>query len=226
LLVLGGDAVSDPLSLAGYGPYLGTATVLSFRVMAGARLSPAAARAKGAGLRTVGRYCVVGVAAAGDSHAPVAVHGCAPGYGGRLFAIDLYFGLVSMAPVMRAPFCVVNERRQQMAGLRQAHPRVRPERAVFQHVHVAAWGAPSVSDPLNRYDSVGSDLSPHPSPLPWGEGELLAVLGNVHRSVIHPKRYKAVPSPRERVRVRGNTAPDCIDTARVIAKLVFPHYAP
>jgi hypothetical protein len=78
----------------------------------------------------------------------VAVHGCAPGYGGRLFAIDLYFGRVSMAPVMRAPFCVVNQRRQQMAGLFQAHPRVRPERAVFQRVRVAASEAPSVTTAL------------------------------------------------------------------------------
>ena len=54
------------------------------------------------------------------------------GYGGRLFAIDFDPSEVSMAAVMRAPLCVVNERRQQMAGLCQAHLRVRPEGAVFQ----------------------------------------------------------------------------------------------
>jgi hypothetical protein len=48
------------------------------------------------------------------------------------FAIDFERGLLSMAVVMRAPLCVVNERRQQMAGLCQAHLPVRPERAVFQ----------------------------------------------------------------------------------------------
>ena len=52
--------------------------------------------------------------------------------GAALFAIDFNHGAVSMAAVMRAPLCVVNERRQQTDGLCQAHPRVRPERAVFQ----------------------------------------------------------------------------------------------
>ena len=68
--------------------------------------------------------------------------------GAALFAIDLYFGLVSMTAVMRASLYVVNERRQQMAGLRQAHLRVQPERAVFQCVRVVASGAPSVTDPV------------------------------------------------------------------------------
>jgi hypothetical protein len=78
----------------------------------------------------------------------VVVLSCAPGYGGLLFAIDFNDGGVSMAGVMRAPLCVVNERRQQMAGLRQSHPRVRPEWAVYQRVPVTAAGAPSLTDPL------------------------------------------------------------------------------
>jgi hypothetical protein len=64
--------------------------------------------------------------------------------GAALFAIDFNDGAGSMAGVMRAPLCVVNERRQQMAGLCQAHPQVRPERAVFKRVHLAASGAPSM----------------------------------------------------------------------------------
>jgi hypothetical protein len=48
------------------------------------------------------------------------------GNGAALFAIDFNQGAVSIATVMRAPLCVVNERRQQMAGLCQAHLRVRP----------------------------------------------------------------------------------------------------
>jgi hypothetical protein len=68
--------------------------------------------------------------------------------GAALFAIDFNDGAVSMVAVMRAPLCVVDERRQQMAGLRQAHLRVRPERAVFQRLRVAASGTPSVTDPL------------------------------------------------------------------------------
>jgi hypothetical protein len=48
-----------------------------------------------------------------------------------LFAIDFKAGAVSIAAFMRAPLCVVNERRHQMAGLCQAHPRVQPARAVF-----------------------------------------------------------------------------------------------
>jgi hypothetical protein len=68
--------------------------------------------------------------------------------GAALFAIDFNHVAVSIAGVMRAPLCVVNERRQQMAGLCQAHPRVRPERAVFRRVRLAASGTPSVTDPL------------------------------------------------------------------------------
>jgi hypothetical protein len=52
--------------------------------------------------------------------------------GAAHFAIDFNDGAVSIAAFMRAPLCVVNERRQQMAGLCQAHLRVRPEGAVFQ----------------------------------------------------------------------------------------------
>jgi hypothetical protein len=52
--------------------------------------------------------------------------------GAVFFAIDFNDGSVIIAAFMRAPLCVVNERRQQMAGLGQAHPRVRPEGAVFQ----------------------------------------------------------------------------------------------
>lgn len=48
-------------------------------------------------------------------------------YGATLFAIDFKEGAVSIAAFMRAPLCVANERRQQMAGLTQAHPRVRAE---------------------------------------------------------------------------------------------------
>ena len=55
------------------------------------------------------------------------------------FAIDFDHSRVSMVDVMRAPLRVVNERRQQqVAGLSQAHPPVRPERAVSQGVRVAA----------------------------------------------------------------------------------------
>ena len=57
--------------------------------------------------------------------------------GAALFAIDFNHVAVSIAGVMRAPLCVVNERRQQMAGLCQAHPRVRPERAAFQCARMA-----------------------------------------------------------------------------------------
>ena len=64
--------------------------------------------------------------------------------GAALFAIDFDDGALSMGGVMRAPLCVVNERRQQMAGLCQAHPRVRLERAVFKRVCVAASRASSV----------------------------------------------------------------------------------
>ena len=53
-----------------------------------------------------------------------------------------------MAGVMRAPLRVVNQRRQQMAGLSQTHLRVRPDGAVVQRVRVAASGAQSVTDPL------------------------------------------------------------------------------
>ena len=70
-----------------------------------------------------------------------------PGRGG-LFAIDFNHGAVSMGGVMRAPLCVVNERRQQTAGLYQAHPRVRPERAMFQRVCVVVSEAPRAADPL------------------------------------------------------------------------------
>ena len=84
----------------------------------------------------------------GDSEvvpAPVRweVHG-----GAALFTVDFNDGAVSMTGVMRAPLCVVNERRQQMAGLCQVHLQVQPERAVFQCARVVAWGTPSVTDPL------------------------------------------------------------------------------
>ena len=68
--------------------------------------------------------------------------------GAALFAIDFNHVAVSIAGVMRAPLCVVNERRQQMAGFCQAHPLVRPEGAVCQSVRASASGAPSVTDPL------------------------------------------------------------------------------
>jgi hypothetical protein len=57
------------------------------------------------------------------------------------FAFDFDHSRVSMVPVMRAPLCVVNERRQQqVAGMSQAHLSVQPERAVFRRVRVAARG--------------------------------------------------------------------------------------
>jgi hypothetical protein len=68
--------------------------------------------------------------------------------GAALFAIDFNDSAASMGGVMRAPLCVVNGRRQQLAGLCQAHPRVLSERAVFQREGVAASGVPSVTDPL------------------------------------------------------------------------------
>jgi hypothetical protein len=55
------------------------------------------------------------------------------------FAFDFEHSRVSMVGVMRAPLCVVNERRQQqVAGLSQAHPLVQPERAVLRRMRVAA----------------------------------------------------------------------------------------
>ena|ERR1035441_8279245 len=63
------------------------------------------------------------------------------GYGGRLFAIDFDPSEVSMAAVMRAPLCVVNERRQQpVAGLAQAHLSVQPEQAGSRRARVATRG--------------------------------------------------------------------------------------
>ena len=57
------------------------------------------------------------------------------------FPIDFDHCGVSMVAVMRAPLCVVNERRQQqVAGLSQAHLPVQPERAVFRRVRVATRG--------------------------------------------------------------------------------------
>src|ERR1035441_3958469 len=73
-----------------------------------------------------------------DRHAPV---GPSPALTGLLlFAIDFEDDPVSMAAVMRALFCVVNERRQQMAGLPQAHPRVLPERARSEERRVGKEG--------------------------------------------------------------------------------------
>ena len=43
--------------------------------------------------------------------------------------------------------------------------------------------------------SVERGLPPHPSPLPQGEGEASAALGNVHGSVSIPRWATAVPSP-------------------------------
>jgi len=43
--------------------------------------------------------------------------------------------------------------------------------------------------------SVERGLPPHPSPLPQGEGEASAALGNVHCSVSIPRWATAVPSP-------------------------------
>ena len=68
--------------------------------------------------------------------------------GAALFAIDFNYGAVSIAAVMRALLCVVNGRRQQMAGLCQAHPRVRPERVVFQCVRVSVSRTLSMTDSL------------------------------------------------------------------------------
>jgi hypothetical protein len=57
------------------------------------------------------------------------------------FAIDFDLSGVSMVAVMRAPLCVVNERRQQqVAGLSQAHPPVQPDRNVFRRARVATRG--------------------------------------------------------------------------------------
>ena len=65
-----------------------------------------------------------------------------------LFAIDFEDAPASMAGVMRAPLCVVNERRQQMVGLSQAHPPVRPEHAAFQCARVSVSGTLSMTASL------------------------------------------------------------------------------
>jgi hypothetical protein len=59
---------------------------------------------------------------------------------GVRFPIDFAPIAVSMIGVMRAPLCVVNERRQQMAGRCQAHPRVQPERTAFSACRSACAG--------------------------------------------------------------------------------------
>ncbi len=61
----------------------------------------------------------------------------------------------------------------------------------------------------SRY-ATRCSASPHPSPLPWGEGERFSPRGTIQSSRISNARGAPFPLLGERVRVRGNGANDLL----------------
>ena len=58
--------------------------------------------------------------------------------------------------------------------------------------------------------AVRSSVSPHPSPLPWGEGEASSPRSAIEPFQVSLRDARCSLSPRQRVRVRGNGANDLL----------------